>query len=210
MFGQELFFSGGSMMNIRRFVTVSATVALAAGTILTTGCDKLTEALDIKVPTTITLEPESYNATLPKTEISCEDLSDNSDLMKYKDNISGGSVSSATLGIESLQNAVFTSGTTADQVFTNVSCTMTFDPSYGDTKVYTVGTLSDVKLSDMLNGNKVSIPVSPDFNNVVKLIPQRPKFCFNLSYGNLKSGPATASYIKGKLEIKINFDASPL
>lgn len=198
------------MKSIERIATVVAMFALVVGSFLTSGCDQLTEALDIKVPTTITLEPESVNATLPKTEVSCEDLSDNSDLMKYKDNIKGGSVTSATFAIQTLTNPVFTSGAIADQVFNNVSCTMTFDPSYGDTKVYTVGTLNNVKLSDMLDGNKITIPVSSDFNNVVKLIPQRPKFCFALSYGTLNTGPATAAYIKGKLEIKLNFEANPL
>ena len=197
------------MRSITRFGAFAFVLAIAVASIGFSGCEELANATTFTVPITLTVSPESNNPTIPKTDQSCTDMSTNTSFMDNKDKISGGTVKEAFFQIIDLKDPVFTSGTIADQSFTTCSFTLTFDPSYVDVKVYNLGTFTNVKLSDLLAG-RMAVPVSTDFEEAIKLIPRRPKFCFNAVYGTLNTGPATASHIQGKLDVTINFEAKAL
>ncbi|MCX6139893.1 MAG: hypothetical protein NTX15_03540 [Candidatus Kapabacteria bacterium] len=184
-------------------------MAIAVSSIGFSGCEEISKAATFSVPITISVSPKSDNPTIPKTDQSCTDMSTNKDFMDNKDKISGGKVKEAFFQITTLTNPVFTSGTAADQTFSTCSFTLTFDPVYGDARVYNLGTFTNVKLSDLLAG-RMAVPVNTDFEDAIKLIPRRPKFCFNAVYGSFNTGPASASFIQGKLDVTIDFSVSAL
>jgi hypothetical protein len=146
---------------------------------------------------------------LPTSQVDCKDLSADSDFNDNKDRIKSGNVKEAFFQIERLDGPVFSSGNIIDQAFTNCSFSLIFDPAYGDPKEYNLGTFTNVSLSALM-ADRMSIPLSPDIVTAINLIPSRPKFCFKASYGPLNTGPATASYIGGKLDVVIDFQASAL
>ncbi|MBK6292206.1 MAG: hypothetical protein IPP80_06930 [Ignavibacteria bacterium] len=197
------------MRSITRFGTFAFVLAMAVASIGFSGCEELANATTFTVPITITVRPESNNPSIPKTDQACKDMSTETSFMDNKDKISGGKVKEAFFQIIDLTDPVFASGTINDQIFTSCSFTLTFDASYGDVKVYNLGTFTNVKLSDLIAG-KMAVPVSADFEEAIKLIPRRPKFCFNAVYGSFNTGPASAAHIQGKLDVTIDFEASAL
>ncbi len=197
------------MKQLHLLVSLGVVLAIASGSFLLSGCEEIAQAATLKIPITISLEPESTSPSIPKTDQSCKDLSSEKDLIDNRDKISGGTVKEAYFQITDLMNPRFASGGTDDQVFTRCSFTLVFDEQYGDTKTYQLGTFVNVRLADLMNG-RMAIPVSSDFNEAIKLIPRRPKFCINAVYGSFNTGPATASFIKGKIDVVIDFEASAI
>jgi len=188
-------------------VTLVATMAVFAIGLI--GCEEISNAATFDVPITITVRPASDNPTIPNVDTSCTDMSTNQDFMDNKDKIDGGTVKEAFFQITSFIDPVFTSGTSATQIFSTCAFTLTFDPVYMDTRVYNLGTFTNVPLGDLLAG-RMAVPVSADFEAAINLIPRRPKFCFQAVYGALNSGPASASRIEGKLDVTVNFKAKAL
>lgn len=174
-----------------------------------TSCDKVLDASSIGVPITVSFTAEAANATVPLVSEACTDLTTKK---AFNDNISlisGGSVSDVTMIITELTNPTFTSGTLDSQIFTSVKFTLSFDPSYGDTRTYTLGEFTNVSLSQLMNGKR-SLVLHSDANEAIAKMKTQPKFCVTTTYGPLISGPARADVIRATIDMTLKFDARVL
>lgn len=197
-------------MTVRtKFIMAGIAAVALLSSLAITGCEELAQAATIRVPITLSVSPASDNPAIPTTNTSCYDMTTEKDFMDNKDKIEGGSVKEAFFRVTSLDNPTFTSGLLASQVFTTCAFTLTFDAAYGDTRVYNLGTFTNVNLGDLM-ASRISIPVNADFVDAIKLIPRRPLFCFHAVYGPLQSGPASAVRLEGKLDVTIDFEVNPL
>ncbi|NQW30029.1 MAG: hypothetical protein HQ472_05900 [Ignavibacteria bacterium] len=197
-------------MNKRRqLITLGLLLGVTLSSLSFLGCDAINAAATFKIPITVTVRPTGVNPTLPTTNISCEDLSTNTDFSDNKDKIKSGNVKEAFFQIERLDDPIFTSGVIADQVFTVCTFVMVFDPIYGDMKEYQLGTFTNISMQDLIT-SRMPITLNSDIVAAIGLIPSRPKFCFKATYGPLVSGPASASFIGGKLDVVLDFTASAL
>ncbi len=177
------------------------------------GCEAITNAAKLKIPITVTVYPKTDNPSVPFVDEDCADLSTNSDFIENKDSFEGATVKEMYILINQLTDPVFTSGALTDQAFTNVRVSLVFDPIYGDPKVYELGLLTNVNLASILGpagGSPMFVPKGPDADAAVALILDRPKFCVRVDYGVMNTGPATATFIEGKVDITINFEASAI
>lgn len=192
---------------MKRWMTIStiAAVALMATSVLmTTGCEEITDAATINVPMTVDLYPTSINPNVPEVDNDCVDLSEDSDYNDNKDKIKGGELKSITFQITELTQPQFDPQTA---VFSTVTFSLKFDESYGDNKVYNLGTFNNVAVKDVMNA-PMNIPVTNDAKQAIDLIARgRAKFCTECSYGPFTSGPGGAAFLKGHLQLKIDFKA---
>lgn len=184
--------------------TIAAFVVLGASTLVTTGCEEITDAATINVPMTVDLYPTSINPNVPEVDADCVDLSEDSDYNDNKDKIKGGELKSVTFQITQLDQPQFDPQTA---VFSTVTFSLKFDESYADPKVYNLGTFNNVAVKDVMNA-PMNIPVTNDAKQAIDLIARgRAKFCTECSYGPFTSGPGNAAYLKGHLQLKIDFKA---
>lgn len=191
---------------MKRLLTFSAVMLFAVGitSFLTTGCEEITNAATVKVPLTVDLYPTSINPTIPQTDVDCVDLSENKDYNDNKDKIKDGDLKSASFQIQELNGAQFDPQTA---VFSTVTFTLKFDEVYGDTKVYQLGTFNNVAVKTLLEA-PMNIPVTNDAKAAIELIARgRAKFCTECNYGPFTSGPGGADFLKGHLQLKIDFTA---
>ncbi len=180
---------------------------------LIAGCDALTKAATVKVPITVTVYPKGNNVTIPLVQQDCADLSTNKDYLDNKDRFKDARINKLEGLISQLVNPSFASGSLNDQVFTFVKVFLVFDPIYMDSKVYEIGTISNLSLASVYGpggGTPIEITKTADADKAAKLILERPRFCFQVQYGPLNTGPATADFIEAKVDITIDFEASAL
>jgi len=193
-----------SWIRIGSIVTI-ASVAIMG--LVTTACEEISNAATIKVPITVTVHPESINPSIPQTDVDCYDLSTNKDYNDNKDQIEGGELKSAAFQIIQLDNPTFDVNTA---VFSSVSFTLMFDPAYEDPKVYQLGNFTNISLASLLAG-KVNVPLNDDVKEAINLIAKgRAKWCINAVYGPFVHGPGSADYLKGELDMTIDFTAKAL
>lgn len=184
--------------------TIAAFVLFGASALVTTGCEEITDAATINVPMTVDLYPTSINPNVPEVDADCVDLSEDSDYNDNKDKIKGGELKSVTFQITQLDQPQFDPQTA---VFSTVTFTLKFDEQYNDSKVYNLGTFNNVAVKDVMNA-PMNIPVTNDAKQAIDLIARgRAKFCTECSYGPFTSGPGGAAYLKGHLQLKIDFKA---
>ena len=197
-------------MNVMsRFGAIVTIVALAIVSIGISSCEAITEAATVGVPITIELFPESINPTIPTEDVDCADMASFKDYQDNKDMIKSGEPKDAYFEIEELQNPTFN---TAVAVFSFVRFQLEFDASYGDSKVYDLGTFTNVSLQSLLDG-PVQVPITDDSRQAInKIVDGQEKFCVKAVYGafNAPIGAASASYLKGKLSLTIDFKAEVL
>jgi hypothetical protein len=180
-------------------------MSIAVLSISLLGCDAIIDAAAIDVPISVTITGEATNPTIPSADASCSDLTSQ---QAFTDNVArlrGGSISDVTLRITDLTNPTFTTGTLSSQVFSRVTLTLSFDPEYGDTRVYTLGEFTDVSLADLMSAPRSLALHSDAAAASAKMITQ-PKFCVTVSYGAFASGPARADYIRAVVGMKLNFE----
>ncbi|GMV53669.1 MAG: hypothetical protein D8M52_09340 [Chlorobi bacterium] len=195
-------------INILRVLAVL--IAVISAPLFINGCDLLADATTINVPITVTINPASDKPSLPNVSEDCVDLSTNQDYIDNKDKFKGATIKSIAGIITNLNNPVFTAGTLAEQKLSFIKVHLVFDPIYQDNKVYEIASVSNVALRDVLASEgaaPMNIAVTPDANSAARLILERPKFCFRISYGTMNTGPVTADFIKSKFDIIINFEA---
>lgn len=191
---------------MKRLLTFSAALLFAVGIsgFLTTGCEEITNAATVKVPLTVDLYPESTNPSIPQTDVDCVDLTSNDDYNDNKDKIKDGDLKSASFQIDQLTGETFDRNTA---VFSTVTFTLKFDEVYGDSKVYQLGTFNNVAMKTLLDG-PMNIPVTADAKTAIELIARgRAMFCTECQYGPFTSGPGSATYLKGHLQLNIDFTA---
>ena len=109
----------------------------------TTACEEVTKAASIKVPITISVNPESINPTIPQTDIDCYDLTENKDYNDNADKITEGELKSAAFQIIQLDNPSFA---TSSAVFSTISFELKFHEDYEDPKMYQLGTFNNIAL----------------------------------------------------------------
>ena len=171
------------------------------------GCEALTEAASFNVPIDIELYPESISPAIPTVDVDCTDLAELKDYQDNKDAITGGELTGITFQIIELTAPDFTP---SGSDFTTVSFTLTFDPEYGDTKVYDLGTFSDINVGGLMT-SAMTIPVTDDAREALdKILGGQEKFCCTASYGPLSTGAGSADYLMGELILSIDFTASAL
>ncbi len=195
-------------MQRRTYLLVSSVFAVMA-LIGLTSCDKVLDASSIGVPITVNFTAEAANATVPLVSEACADLTTKK---AFNDNISlisGGTASDVTMMITELANPTFTSGTLESQIFTSVKLTLSFDPSYGDTRTYTLGEFTNVSLSQLMSGKR-SLVLHSDANEAIAKMKTQPKFCVTTTYGPLLSGPARADKISATIDMTLKFEARVL
>lgn len=188
-----------------RSTSLAMLLSIAVLSISLLGCDAIIDAAAIDVPISVTFTGEAANPTIPSADASCSDLTSQ---QAFTDNVArlrGGSISDVTLRITDLTNPTFTSGTLSSQVFSRVTLTLSFDPEYGDTRVYTLGEFTDVSLADLMSAPRSLALHSDAAAASAKMITQ-PKFCVTVSYGAFASGPARADYIRAVVGMKLNFE----
>ena len=173
------------------------------------GCDALIDAASIDVPIAVTIVGEATNAAIPSTDEACTDLSSEKAFSDNVARIKGGTVSDVTLRITDLTNPSFTSGTLSSQIFSRVALTLRFDPTYGDTRVYTLGEFTNVSLADLMSA-PCSMVLHSDANAAIAKMTTQPKFCVTTSYGAFASGPAQADYIRAVVGMTLKFEARTL
>lgn len=193
----------------RYSVALAMLVSITMMSLVLSGCDSIIDAASISVPISVTLTGESTNASIPKTEESCDDLTSQKTFNDNVARIRGGSISDLTLHITDLTNPTFTSGTLASQVFSRVTFTLRFDPSYGDTRVYKLGEFTNVSLADLMSAPR-SLALHSDANDAIAKMASQPKFCVTTDYGAFASGPAQADYIRAVVEMTLKFEARTL
>ena len=192
----------GFIKNLR-YTVLSSILALS---IALTGCDALVDATNIEVPIAVSIVGDATNATIPSTDASCTDLSNERDFTDNVARIRGGSISDVTLRITDLTNPTFTLGTLSSQVFSRVTLSLSFDPSYGDTRVYTLGEFTNVSLADLMSAPR-SLALHSDATAAIEKMSSQPKFCVTVSYGAFASGPAQADYIRAVINMNLKFEA---
>lgn len=195
-------------MHLIGLLCLSALVVLVSG-----GCDAITNAAKIKIPIEVKVYPKSDNPNIPMVDADCADLSTNKDYIDNKDQFEGATVKDVSAIITDLVDPVFASGTANDQVFTNITVHLTFDPSYGDPTVYEIANLTNVSLPGVLapmGGTPLMLPKSPGADAAIAKILQRPKFCVSVNYGPMNTGPATAKFIQATIVLTVNFEASAI
>jgi hypothetical protein len=201
------------MFRSTSFRVAGAAVIVCLLPALIGGCEAITNAAKLKIPIPVAFTLKADNPSIPFNSEDCTDLSTNTDYNNNKDSFEGATVKDITILVTDLTDPIFTSGTIADQQFTNVRVTMVFDPSYGDTKVYELGTLSNVSLAAIhgpTGGTAMNVPKGSDADVAAALILNRPKFCVRVDDGALNTGPASAKHIEAKVELTINFEASAI
>lgn len=192
------------MKRLMTISTIAAFVLFGVSTLVTTGCEEITNAATVKVPLTVDLYPTSTNPTIPQTDVDCIDLTENSDYNDNKDKIKGGELKSASFELEELYGAQFDPQTV---VFSTVTFTLKFHEDYGDSKVYQLGTFTNVAMKSLFDA-PMNIPVTSDAKAAIDLIARgRAKFCTECQYGPFTTGAGSASYLKGHLQLKIDFKA---
>ena len=196
--------------HMKRLITRSPIIAsmiVLAMSISIAGCEALTEAASINVPIDIELYPESISPALPTLDMDCTDLAEIKDYQDNKDLISGGELTGITFQILELTAPDFPPSSSS---FTTVTFTLNFDPDYGDSKTYELGTFSDVNIGDLMT-SPMTIPVTDDARAALeKILEGQEKFCCTASYGPLNSGAGSADYLMGELILSIDFTASAL
>ena len=168
-------------------------------------CDALNEATEIDVPIDITFWPESESLTIPHDQVDCVNMAEIKDYADNKDAIESAELLSATFMIDDLR---FPSFDPATAVMTTLNFTLVFDEEYGDTKVYNIGTFTDIPFADVMGVEK-DIPLNADANAAIqKILAGQEKFCVTASYGPLDSGAADAGYLLSKIVLTVKFKAS--
>jgi hypothetical protein len=192
-----------------RLLSLAVVTLLAVASVGISSCDAITQAATIGVPITIDLYPASINPSIPTEDIDCADMTTIKDYQDNKDKIKRGELKTATFQILELNGPTFE---TSAAVFSSVSFTLEFDATYGDTKVYNLGTFTNVPLADLLAG-PMTVTLSADAQSAIdKIVAGREKFCVKAVYGpfNAPIGAASADYLRGKISLTIDFKAEVL
>lgn len=200
---------------MKRLSTIALSLAMLVGLF---GCEEISNLALIDVPITSNINFSSTGNVAPSTSNDCVDLSDNKDFNDNKSRIKSAEVQEAWVRIANLSSPQFSSpGTTLDNaVLSSARYVLTFDPEYGDTKEYLLGTATNVPLKDLvtsaenLKGYKITIDnaaISPAAN----LISRRPKFCIRSEYGPLVGGgTVTSPAMNGTFALTFKFKVDPL
>jgi len=187
--------------------TLTSLFVAATLLMVVSGCDALTDATTVDVPIDIKVYPQSINPSIPQVDEDCVDLNSIKDYADNKDMIKGGSLQRITFQVTDLQNPSFDPQTAVMQT---LDLTLEFDASYGDPKVYNLGSFTDLAFASAY-GAPMTVPVTDDAKAVItKILAGREKFCVKASYGPLTSGPASATFLKGALIMTVKFEASVL
>ncbi len=188
---------------MRKLFLVLAVVSL--GTLMLPGCDAITKATEITVDMPITIDIHAKASTLPNTQTNIVDVSKNSTFNDNKSKLKGVDLASVALALDSYMGLP-----TADvAVFNKITYTLTFDPSYGDPTVYTLGEFTNVPVLSFMSEERSFDVTNAELNAALDKLADRPIFTVTSTY-SLQSGPGALTSMDGTVKLKFKLKASVL
>jgi hypothetical protein len=200
---------------MKRLFILALSIAVVVGL---SACEEITNLSLIDVPITKDLNFSSTGNVAPSTNRDCADLSDSKDFNDNKSRVNSVEVQEAWVRINNLNSPQFsTPGTTVETaVLSGARFILTFDPEYGDTKEYVLGTAESVPLRQLLTsstnlkGYKITID-NASIKPALNYLTRRPKFCIRSEYGPLVGGgTVTSPSMNGTFSLTFKFKVDPL
>ncbi len=185
---------------------LSIIAILVIGAVMTfQSCDALTKASEITVNMPVSIPINANYTTLPNTQTNTVDVSTNSTFNDNKANLKGVDLASVSMILTNY------SGTpvAANAVFSHISYTLKFDPSYGDNTTYTIGEFTNLSAASFMSEEKSFDVVNADLNSVLDKLADRPKFSVYSTY-TLSSGNGTITSMQGTVTLRFKLKASVL
>jgi len=183
-----------------------------------TSCPEAAKLALIDVPITMKIAINSSGNVLPSTNTDCDDLSENKDFNDNKSKVKSAKLKEAFIRIDNLSSPAFSNPAMSieNAVIRSARYVLTFDPSYGDTREYVLGTIQDVPVLELIASatNQKGLKITLDEASIspaLALITRRPKFCIRSEYGPLTDGSTvTSPSLQGELAITFSFQVDPL